>query len=294
MSKKQICFIVNPASGIGRKNYLRTYIDKYLDHEQYTYAIRYTKAPRHATELTRKAVAEGASIVVAVGGDGSVNEVAEGLLNTSVALGILPMGSGNAFASHWGISRRLKQAIEVLNRGNIVHSDIAFVNNRLLLATSGVGFAAYVAYLIKGSQVRGFLGYLKIALSTAFTYKSQTYRLRLENNIDWITRECFILEVSNVKYYGYGVQIAPPATATDGLLNLTLVLERPRFDYLKTIGRLWNGTLYQAEYTEHYTVKTVDIELPTTTAFHRDGEGELAADTVLRYQIQPQSLKVIV
>ena len=294
MSKKQICFIVNPASGIGRKDYLRTYIDKYLDHEQYTYAIRYTKAPRHATELTRKAVAEGAKVVVAVGGDGSVNEVAEGLLNTSVALGILPMGSGNAFASHWSISRRLKQAIEVLNRGNTVYSDIAFVNNRLLLATSGVGFAAYVAYLIKGSRVRGFLGYLKIALSTAFTYQSQIYRIRLDEHTAWIERKCFILEVSNVKYYGYGVQIAPPADATDGLLNVTLVLERPRLDYVKTLWRIWSGTLYEADYTEYFTAKTVEIELPAATPFHRDGEGELATDTILRYQIHPKALKLIV
>ncbi len=291
--KTKICFIVNPVSGIGSKGYLPTYIDKYLNQQQYEYVIRYTRAPRHATELTRKAVAEGAAIVVAVGGDGSVNEVAEGLLGTDVALGVLPMGSGNAFATHWGISRRLRQAIEVLNLGKTAYSDVAYVNNRLMLATSGVGFAAHVAYLIKGKRVRGFFRYLAIALQTAWTYKSKNYLIQFDENGKWHEQQCFILEVSNVKYYGYGVQIAPTADAADGLLNIGFVAERPRFNYVQQLWRLWDGTLYEVDFMQHFTAKTVQIILPHSGSFHRDGEGEFSSNTVLNYRIVPKALKII-
>ncbi len=292
--KTKICFIVNPTSGIGSKGYLPNYIDKYLDQQQYEYSIRYTRAPRHATELARKAVAEGAMIVVAVGGDGSVNEVAEGLLGSNVALGILPMGSGNAFATHWGISRRLRQAIEVINAGEIAYSDIVYVNNRLMLATSGVGFAAHVAYLIKGKRVRGFFRYLSIALQTAWTYKSKTYRVQFDENGVWHEQQCFILEVSNVKYYGYGVQIAPTADAQDGLLNIGFIAERPRLRYVQQLFRMWNGTIHQADFMRIFTAKTVQIILPHSGSFHRDGEGEFSSATVLNYRIEPKALKIIV
>jgi diacylglycerol kinase (ATP) len=291
--KKLIYFIVNPVSGIGTKNYLPTYIDKYLDHKTYDYRIAYTKAPRHATELTRKAVREGATIVVAVGGDGSVNEVVEGLIGTNTALGILPMGSGNAFATHWGISRRLKNAIELLNNGNTVVSDIAYVNNRLMIATSGVGFAAHVAYLIKGKRVRGFLRYIAIAVESALNYKSKNYLIQLNNDGEWFERTCFIAEISNTKYYGNGAQIAPPADAQDGLLNLTLVLDRPRFHYVQQLWRLWTNTLHEAEFIEAFTAESVQLILPHSSTFHRDGEGEFSATTILKYTVAPYALKIV-
>ena len=163
-----------------------------------------------------------------------------------------------------------------------------------MTATSGVGFAAHVAYLIKGKRVRGFIRYLSIALQTAWTYNSKIYRFQFDENGQWLERRCFIAEVSNVKYYGYGVQIAPPADAQDGLLNVTLILEKPRFYYVKSLWRLWNGTLYEADFAETFTAKSVQIILPHSSTFHRDGEGEFSSATILNYRVERNALKVLV
>ena len=153
--KQLVCFIVNPASGIGRKHYIKAYIDQYLNKRKYTYQLYYTKAPQHATLLAQGAVQDGAAIIVAVGGDGSVNEVVAGLLGSNAKLAILPLGSGNAFATHLGISRKLPAAFAVINAANTLHADVGYVNNRSFVATSGLGFAAQIAYDIKGKAVRG-------------------------------------------------------------------------------------------------------------------------------------------
>ena len=299
MQKERICFIVNPVSGVGKKGYLKTYIDRYLDHRRFEYVIRHTKAPRHATELARKAVQEGFHIVVAVGGDGSVNEVSEGLLGSNVVLGILPLGSGNAFATHLGISRRLAKAFEVINEGNKLLSDVGYVNfggshSRLFVATSGLGFAAYIAYQIKGSAIRGFWAYLLLAVKTAFLYKSKTYRIQMDDDGRWIERKCYVVEISNNKYYGYGAAIAPLADIEDGLLNLTLILDRPRWQYIVSLWRMFNLTLHKAEFIEHYTARTITVQAPHSTPIHRDGEGEFSSATTLYYTLKNRLLKVLV
>jgi YegS/Rv2252/BmrU family lipid kinase len=298
-TRKRICFIVNPVSGVGKKGYLPTYIDKYLDHRRFEYVIWHTKAPRHATELARKAVQEGFPIVVAVGGDGSVNEVSDGLLGSDTTLGILPLGSGNAFATHLGISRRLAKAFEVINEGNKLLSDVGYVDfggskKRLFVATSGLGFAAYVAYQIKGSKIRGFLAYLTLALKSAFLYKSKTYRIQLDQSNTWIERKCYVVEVSNNKYYGYGTAIAPLADIEDGLLNLTLILDRPRWQYFASLWRMFNLTIHKADFIEHYTARNITIEAPHSTPLHRDGEGEFSSATTLYYSIKSKILRVLV
>ncbi|HFB99696.1 MAG TPA: hypothetical protein ENJ53_02715, partial [Phaeodactylibacter sp.] len=119
-SKKQnICFIINPFSGISKKGGLAKKIEKHLDHQQFNYELKYTKYAGHATTLSKEAVAQNFDLVVAVGGDGSVNEVAAGLIDTNVVLGIIPAGSGNGFARHLGISTRPHLAIQQLNQGNV-------------------------------------------------------------------------------------------------------------------------------------------------------------------------------
>ena len=227
---------------------------------------------------------EGFHIIVAVGGDGSVNEVSDGLLGSSAVLGILPLGSGNAYATHLGIGRRLAHAFSVINGGNTVVSDVGYVNlgglhQRLFVATSGLGFAAYVAYRIKGSAIRGFWAYFTLAVQSAFLYKSKIYRIQLDDNPHWIERKCYVVEVSNNQYYGYGAAIAPLADIEDGLLNLTLILDRPRWQYIVSLWRMFNRTLHKAEFVEHYTARSITVQAPHSTPLHRDGEGEFSAAT---------------
>ena len=292
--KQKICFIVNPASGVGRKQYLKTYIDRYLDTQRYDYTIRHTKAPQHATALARSAVQEGAAVVVAVGGDGSVNEVVAGLIGSPVALAVLPLGSGNAFATHIGISRRLKAAFSVINTQKTMLSDVAWVNKRPYVATSGVGFAAYIANQIKGKEWRGLLRYTLIALQAALSYESKTYRIQLDQNPVWLTRKCLVVEVSNGKYYGYNLAIAPQADITDGRLDITLILDRPRWQYIVNLWRMLAQNLDKADFIETYTAQSVTIVAPNNTPLHRDGEGDFSAETTLHYSVQQQVLKVLI
>ncbi|GIV32570.1 MAG: hypothetical protein KatS3mg031_0105 [Chitinophagales bacterium] len=230
--KKRILFIINPISGIRRrqKQRLPELIVQYLDRTKYTFAIRYTEYAGHATELAREAVHNGVDVVVAVGGDGSVNEIGQCLVHTNTALAILPFGSGNGLARHLGIPLNALQALQVINQGKVKNIDVGeFAPGKYFFSNVGVGFAVTVVKWFEHHKVRGFLSYV-VAVVRAFT-NSQPLRLKLAVDEKIMDKEVTLLNVCNSNQYGYNVGLAPDARLDDGLLDVVVLNKFSRWRF---------------------------------------------------------------
>ena len=287
---KNIAFIVNPISGTKTKNRVSKLIRELLDLQQFKPTVVTTEYAGHATQLAQQFALEGYYAVVAVGGDGTVNEVATGVKGSATALGIVPNGSGNGFARHLDISTRLNRAIEMLNSSEIINVDYGMVNEIPFFSTCGIGFDAVVAQDFADSS-RGFKGYLQSIFKDIFQYKPETYHLK-GDNID-LTTTAFLVNFANAGQWGYDAYIAPKASVQDGWLDVAIVSE---FSLMEAPGmalRLFTKNI--DENLNMSTIRTKEIILT------RDGEGVVHVDGTptimpaqLHVKIIEEGLKVLV
>ena len=213
--------IINPISGTGGKQGVAEHIESRLAELGFNVEIKFTTGTGHATELAREAATNGFHSVVAIGGDGTVNETASGLCNTDVALGIIPAGSGNGLARHLNIPMDIDRAIDVITQRNIVDCDYGEVNHRPFFCTFGVGFDAAVSHRFAQQNRRGKMMYIKSAIDEYLTYKPQEYTISANGKV--LTEKAFLIAVCNASQYGNNAYIAPTASITDGLLDFTIV-----------------------------------------------------------------------
>ena len=169
----KIRFIVNPISGTGKHRGIEAVIEEYTDFE---YDAVFTNNSGDATRLSQIAVDEKIDVVIAVGGDGTVNECAKAIIGSKTALGVIPCGSGNGFAFHFGMKKDITQAILQLNSCTISVIDSCTANNIPFVNVSGIGFDAHIAHLFSDLKERGFLNYLKLIKNEIFTYKTKDYK----------------------------------------------------------------------------------------------------------------------
>lgn len=223
-SKKRVLFIINPKSGIRKreKASLPALIEKYLNNTIYDYSISYTQYAGHAIELSKEAVENGYHVIVSVGGDGSINEIAGNLVGTDVVLGIMPFGSGNGLARHLAIPVHTKKALNVLNRFHIRKIDVGeYAPGKFFFSNVGIGFAVKVVKWFEHHRVRGFLSYA-VAVVRGFT-TNQPIKITLEINGQTLEREVTVLNICNSNQYGYGVGITPNAKLDDGILDVAIL-----------------------------------------------------------------------
>jgi YegS/Rv2252/BmrU family lipid kinase len=288
---RDIAFIVNPRSGTNLQKNIRESVDKHLNHRKFRYGFKYTEHAGHATKLAQEAVAEGYSIVVAVGGDGSINEVAAGLIGTSVHMGIVPAGSGNGLAMHLGYGRDIEEAVKKLNFAKPKTIDVGFLNGRPFVNLAGIGFDGLVSNLMKDSEWRGFIPYFLKSVKAGLEYKSRECRIELDDRV--ITEKCFTITVANGPMYGYNFQIAPDAHLDDGLFEVVILKDAPRWQYFAAVPATLTGKIYDAEFVEHFSSKKVRITSEGENYIHLDGEGMKTKD-VLEFENRPLCLNVLV
>ena len=221
---KNIAFIVNPTAGTKTKNRVAKLIRELLDPQQFAPTVVVTEYAGHATQLAGQFAMQEYYAVVAVGGDGTINEVASGLIGTNTALGIVPNGSGNGFARHLDISTRMNRAIEMLNSSEPIFVDYGLVNDKPFFSTCGVGFDAVVAEKFSDSE-RGLKGYVQSIFKDLFQYKPENYHLQGEG-IDQTTT-AFLINFANAGQWGYDAYIAPKASIQDGWLDVAIVSKFP-------------------------------------------------------------------
>lgn len=221
MKKQRALLIINPISGTGKKKGLSEKVTERLGREDIEVETAWTESAGHATELARRAVADGYDLVIAAGGDGTINETAVALCNSPVKLGILPCGSGNGLARHLSIPIYLHGALEVIARGQSAAVDYGTVNDRPFFCTFGMGFDAAVSHKFAQSGSRGFSTYLKTTFREFRSYTPEEYRISIDGQV--LTERAFCIAVCNASQYGNNAYVAPHASITDGSLDVTVI-----------------------------------------------------------------------
>ena len=287
---KNIAIIVNPISGTKAKNRVAKLIRELLDTRQFAPTVVATEYAGHATQLAQHFAMEDYYAVVAVGGDGTVNEVASGLIGTNTALGIIPNGSGNGFARHLDISTRMNRAIEMLNSSEVINVDYGLVNDIPFFSTFGVGFDAVVAHDFADSS-RGLKGYVQSIFKDLFQYKPETYHLEGEG-ID-LTTTAFLINFANAGQWGYDAYIAPKASVQDGWLDVAVVTEFPMTAAAGLALSLFTKDIDENLYMNTIRAKELTLTRTSAGAAHIDGTPTTMPDK-LHIQIVEDGLKVLV
>ena len=262
-----------------------------LDSEQWLPNIAFTEYAGHATELARQYARMGFDAVVAVGGDGTVNEVARGLRDTQTAMGILPMGSGNGFARHLNIPIRVNKAIEMINHSEPISVDYGLANGKLFVSTCGTGFDAVIADHFAGSSKRGFATYLQNILKDAFSYSPQTYHI-VGDGID-VTHKAFLITFANANQWGYEALIAPKASVQDGQMDIMMMSSHAILGSASLALRLFAGSIGDSHFMDTIRAKEVTLERESEAPFHIDGD-PVQMEKDIHIKIVPDGLKVLV
>ncbi len=288
--KKNIFFIINPISGVGRQKTIEKLIDTSLNKNLFTPEIKYTEAPKHAIELSKQA-ANKYDVVVAVGGDGSINEVSRGLINTNTALAILPTGSGNGLARYLKIPLNLKKAVQIINNFNIKEIDTVNINEQKFVSIAGIGFDAHISYKFADYGKRGFVSYVKLVINEFRKYKAQKYHLTIDGN--QYEKNAFLISFANSSQFGNNANISPKAKIDDGLIDICFLKKFPVVAAPCLGFRLFNKTIDKSKYIEIIQGKEIKITYPQPLIAHIDGE-PVEFQNELNIKINPLSLKIII
>ena len=288
--KKRILFVVNPISGGKKKKGFEKRVMADLNLDLYETKFAFTESPGHANELASQAVADQTDVVVAVGGDGTINEIASALNGTDTALGIIPEGSGNGLALYLGIPLNERAAIRRLNRFEHMTIDSGMINGLSFFNMAGIGFDASVSDRFANDNIRGPIGYLKAVLSEISTYKPKRYTLDIDGTA--IEREAFMVSVANSPQYGNNAYVAPQASVTDGLLDVCIIHKFPLYTIPMMLFHLFNKTADQSEYVEIIPGKHIRILRETADAVHVDGEPK-EMGPVLEITVNPGTLRIV-
>jgi diacylglycerol kinase (ATP) len=271
-SRRTIRFIVNPASGYNRNRSkeIEQLIDEHLDKTKFASEVMFSLAPGQPAILSQQAAEQGIDIVVAVGGDGSVNEVAKGLIGSNVTLGIIPLGSGNGLARHLNIPMEAARAIEVFNSGKSMLIDTVRINDNQFVSIAGVGFDALVADKFALSESRGFMAYFRIATRAYPFYKPKKYLLDIDG--ETIKRRALFISFANSDQFGYNTTIAPNANIADGLMDVCIVKKVPWFKAPLIAHLLLAKKIDQSRYVEIIKAKEVFLRRRKNEVINIDGE----------------------
>lgn len=281
-------FIVNPRSG-GAAQALGPVCSFAREHGA-TVAI--TERPRHASDLARVALAEGYELIVAVGGDGTMNEVAATLVDTGAILGLVPCGSGDGLGRHLGIHGPLSRALSILRNGSPRLIDTGVADGHPFFTVAGLGFEAAISSSFNRLTHRGFQRYLLTGTSAWRKFIPIECSIEHDGHRDRL--KAFTLAVANADQYGNNARIAPGAAVDDGLLDLTVVPPVTAFNAIPLLSRLFSGTLHRApEVWRRRAARFVVDGLAADSILHTDGETHPIGSRV-EFFVRPRSLRVMV
>ena len=289
--KKKIVFILNPISGTSKKDGIPHVIENVLDKEKFDYSISFTERAGHASEIARHAAEIGTDIVVAIGGDGTVNEVARAIVDTGTALGIVPCGSGNGLARHLMLPLNVRGAIETLNKCEIHDLDYGCINGMPFFCTCGMGFDAFISMKFAHSGKRGPITYVENVLKEGLKYEPETYTIEDETG----TREykAFLISIANASQYGNDAYIAPQASMRDGLMDVIIMEPFDMLEAAQVSIDMFNKTLDKNSKIKTFRSKHVHIKRSHPGVVHYDGD-PIMADSDLDIFVRERGIRVVV
>jgi YegS/Rv2252/BmrU family lipid kinase len=280
-------FIVNPNAGSKNKAKYRKLIQLIKSND--AHSIWETTEPLEAVDFAKKALEQGATRIIAVGGDGTINEVASVLVGKSIALGIIPVGSGNGLARHLNIPLNYKKAFQKALVGATIKIDVGHINNRPFFCTAGVGFDAAVAHRFANSKGRGLLNYIKATIITLFKYKPIQVSI---NNAP--VENIFSLSIANANQFGNNAFISPFSNIQDGQLELVKIGILNKLQAGIIVVRLFKKSIHHSNDVHIIACKTASIYYVKNAPIHIDGENLVTDNELLNITISPFALNVIV
>ncbi len=292
MEFRKIKFIHNPKSGFIRSpRLIRRIIERALIGAPFKYDFSETKHKGHAHQIAKEAVEQGYDAVVAVGGDGTANEIAAALMHTGVPMSIVPIGSGNGLARGLGIPISVRRSVRLLLKGQTHQIDAGCIENRYFFVVTGVGFDALIGKLFDDRSLRGPLPYFTIGFREFLFYRPEVFVLRF--NDQQIVAPALLVTIANTKQWGNGVIIAPQAEPDDGMLDICII-HRVKFFYaLYHFPKLFTGKIDKIRKYERYRAVALEIIREKPGPFHVDGEPH-EAGTTLRVSVEHNALTVVV
>jgi len=269
--KEKILFLINPISGTKHKENLPGIINKQTDTARFDIEIVITRYKGEATEIVSEKLKENYRYFVAVGGDGTVNEIAKALINTPAILGILPVGSGNGLARHLQIPLKPKEAIKIINKQKFQAIDCGLINNTPFFCTCGVGFDALIGEKFAQCKGRGLTNYVKTTIFEYFNYKPETYQITIDHERK-MNVPAFLITFANGSQYGNNAYIAPNADICDGQLDMCILSP---FKFYKALGigiRLFAKNIDRSSLMHSVKASNILLERATEGVIHFDGE----------------------
>jgi len=290
ISMKRAGIIINPVSGGKDKKPVLELIRKHFP-RNIDYDIIIWERADQKDEIIRKIQERKYDIVVAAGGDGTINQVAQAIKNTESILGIIPLGSGNGLARHLKIPLDTRKSIELIGNGKVTTIDACTVNDNYFFCTSGIGFDALIGKLFAESKTRGFLTYFKLTFSNFIRYKPLAYTLTIDGKK--VDTMAFLVTFANASQYGNNAYIAPQADISDGFIDV-VILKPFKFWQVLFIGpKMFNKTLNTSRYVEVYKGQNIQLTRQSPGPVHFDGE-PAEMETSIQYHISKGAVRAIV
>ena len=293
MKEKKITikFIVNPISGTKNKDEMPTLIEQTIDKSKFDYQVCFTEYAGHAAEMARQCVNDGIDICVAVGGDGTVNEVARSLIHSQTALGIIPCGSGNGLGRHLCLPLDAKKAMEIINHAQIESFDYGLINGMPFFCTCGMGFDAFISLKFAEAGKRGPITYVENVLKEGLKYKPETYVVEDETGVH--RHKAFLIACANAAQYGNNAYIAPGASMKDGMMDVTIMEPFDALDAPTIAYDMFSKTLNQNSKIKTFKAKRIHIHRNAPGAIHFDGD-PMMTNADVDVELKPQGIRIIV
>ncbi len=292
--KRKILFIINPISGIGKKDVLPNLIKNEILHQKFSYVIKYTKYKNHGAEI---AITEKNDFdaIIAIGGDGTVNEIGTALLMSNCALGIIPTGSGNGIARHLKISRNLKKALGIINRFKIETIDTGICNDKAFIGVCGFGFDAHIAEAFEKYHKRGLRSYAQLIRKEYLKYTPLNFSIT--GDTFSLNKQALLVCISNSSEYGNGFAISPQSEMQDGQFELVII---DKFKLWSTPIMLSRFFTKKIDKSKHHTAINfhnsvrIKVDKNGPVSFHIDGEHFTTKNVEFKIAVKPKSLKILV
>lgn len=284
--------IVNPISGPKKNSSEQARkVAKIIQENGHEVEVYETQKAGDGVERAQRALHSDFDVIVAYGGDGTINEVGRALKGSDKILGILPNGSGNGLARELNISMDMSKAVKTLMAHNCKTIDTCEANGEPFFITCGIGFDGVVSEEFASSESRGMTNYVSESISSFNNYKSSDYLVNVDGRE--ITAKAFIIALANASQYGNNAFIAPNASMTDGLLDVTIIKDFPKIEGGIIAWHLFSGQLPSNKYTNMYAGKEITISAANPMPYHIDGESR-PATSKLNISVIPSNLHVIV
>ena len=290
MIKKKIHFIINPISGTGKQENIEEKISQEIDSSSFDFFIHYTKEKGHATKIAQQLVLDKADVVVAVGGDGTVNEIAQALVNSRTILGIIPTGSGNGLARHLGIPQQVNRSLRLINTLNTKAIDSCTANNQFFVNVSGIGYDGHISHCFAKERKRGLKTYVKLILTEWWTYTVKDFQVYV-NGIEVFTEAAVLVSFANGSQFGNNVIVSPESIDNDGEIELCILKPFNFYEIPHVLLALVSRRFHLHKKMQIIKCSSATIITQGAKA-HLDGEPKLLGEKI-ELQVLPKSIRVI-